>query len=331
MINVAINGLGRIGRTTLRQMLKDKAFSLIAVNDLSPINASAHLLKYDSIYGPQADKIEVKGDKLSINKKEVYYLQEKDPANIKWGKLGVDLVIDCTGLYTSFSTAKQHLESGAKKVILSYPTSDEKIKNIVLGVNENTIEPQDLIISNASCTTNCSAPIINLLNNAFSVQRGFLSTIHAYTADQRLNDSNHSDLRRARAAAVNIIPTKTGAGQAINRVIPNLKNKISSSAFRVPVITGSCIEFVAELKKNTTVQEVNKLIKNAAKKELKGIVQYSEDDLVSTDIIGNTHSAVFDSKLTQYENGLLKIAAWYDNEYGYSKRLLDLVKVISKF
>jgi glyceraldehyde 3-phosphate dehydrogenase len=331
MISVAINGLGRIGRITLRQMMKDKAFSLIAVNDLSPINASAHLLKYDSIYGPQGVKIEVRGDKLSLNKKEVYYFKEKDPANINWGKLGVDLVIDCTGLYTSYSTAKQHLDSGAKKVILSYPSSDENIKNIVLGVNEKTVERNDLIVSNASCTTNCSAPIINLLNNAFSVQRGFLSTIHAYTADQRLNDSNHSDLRRARAAAVNIIPTKTGAGQAINKVIPNLKNKISSSAFRVPVITGSCIELVTELEKKTTVQEVNKLIKNASKKELKGIIQYSEDDLVSTDIIGNMHSAVFDAKLTQYENGLLKVVAWYDNEYGYSKRLLDLVKLISKF
>jgi glyceraldehyde 3-phosphate dehydrogenase len=330
MINVAINGLGRIGRTTLRQILKDKAFNLIAVNDLSPINNVAHLLKYDSIYGPAKERIEVEGDKLLLNKKTVHYFQERNPSAVNWGKMGVDLVIDCTGIYTSYSQAEEHLKSGAKSVILSYPTNDEKIKNIVLGVNENTLESTDLIVSNASCTTNCSAPIINLLHDFFSVKRGFLTTIHAYTADQRLNDSNHSDLRRARAAAVNIIPTKTGAGQAINRVIPGLKNKISSGSFRVPVITGSCIELLVELEKQTTAQEVNKRIKNACKSKLKGIVLYSEDELVSTDIIGNAHSAVFDAKLTEYENGLLKTVAWYDNEFGYSQRLLDLAKHINK-
>jgi glyceraldehyde 3-phosphate dehydrogenase len=330
MIKVAINGLGRIGRTTLRQMLKDKAFSIVAVNDLSPLSVSAHLLKYDSVYGVNSVSVEVKNEKLYLNKKQVHYLQEKQIENINWKKLGVDLVIDCTGIYSSFDKAQQHIKSGAKKVILSYPTSDEKIKNIVMGVNHSTIDKKDVVLSNASCTTNCSAPIIKVLNDAYTIKRGFLSTIHAYTADQRLNDSNHSDLRRARAASVNIIPTKTGASEAISRVVPEVKNKISGSAFRVPVITGSCIEFVVELEKQTSVEKVNQLIEKATKKELKNIVEYTEDAIVSSDIIGNTHSAIFDANLTQYQNGLLKVSAWYDNEYGYSTRLLDLAKYINK-
>jgi glyceraldehyde 3-phosphate dehydrogenase len=330
MIKVAINGLGRIGRTTLRQMLKDKAFSIVAVNDLSPLSVSAHLLKYDSVYGVNSVSVEVKNEKLYLNKKQVHYLQEKQIENINWKKLGVDLVIDCTGIYSSFDKAQQHIKSGAKKVILSYPTSDEKIKNIVMGVNHSTIDKKDVVLSNASCTTNCSAPIIKVLNDAYTIKRGFLSTIHAYTADQRLNDSNHSDLRRARAASVNIIPTKTGASEAIGRVVPEVKNKISGSAFRVPVITGSCIEFVVELEKQTSVEKVNLLIEKATKKELKTIVEYTEDAIVSSDIIGNTHSAIFDANLTQYQNGLLKVSAWYDNEYGYSTRLLDLAKYIYK-
>ncbi len=330
MIKVAINGLGRIGRTTLRQMLKDKAFSIVAVNDLSPLSVSAHLLKYDSVYGVNSVSVEVKNEKLYLNKKQVHYLQEKQIENINWKKLGVDLVIDCTGIYSSFDKAQQHIKSGAKKVILSYPTSDEKIKNIVMGVNHSTIDKKDVVLSNASCTTNCSAPIIKVLNDAYTIKRGFLSTIHAYTADQRLNDSNHSDLRRARAASVNIIPTKTGASEAIGRVVPEVKNKISGSAFRVPVITGSCIEFVVELEKQTSVEKVNQLIEKATKKELKTIVEYTEDAIVSSDIIGNTHSAIFDANLTQYQNGLLKVSAWYDNEYGYSTRLLDLAKYINK-
>jgi glyceraldehyde 3-phosphate dehydrogenase len=330
MIKVAINGLGRIGRTTLRQIVKDKAFSVVAVNDLSPLSVSAHLLKYDSVYGINSVSVEVKNEKLYLNKKQVHYLQEKQIENINWKKLGVDLVIDCTGIYSSFDKAQQHIKSGAKKVILSYPTSDEKIKNIVMGVNHSTIDKKDVVLSNASCTTNCSAPIIKVLNDAYTIKRGFLSTIHAYTADQRLNDSNHSDLRRARAASVNIIPTKTGASEAIGRVVPEVKNKISGSAFRVPVITGSCIEFVVELEKQTSVEKVNQLIEKATKKELKNIVEYTEDAIVSSDIIGNTHSAIFDANLTQYQNGLLKVSAWYDNEYGYSTRLLDLAKYINK-
>jgi glyceraldehyde 3-phosphate dehydrogenase len=330
MIKVAINGLGRIGRTTLRQIVKDKAFSVVAVNDLSPLSVSAHLLKYDSVYGVNSVSVEVKNEKLYLNKKQVHYLQEKQIENINWKKLGVDLVIDCTGIYSSFDKAQQHIKSGAKKVILSYPTSDEKIKNIVMGVNHSTIDKKDVVLSNASCTTNCSAPIIKVLNDAYTIKRGFLSTIHAYTADQRLNDSNHSDLRRARAASVNIIPTKTGASEAIGRVVPEVKNKISGSAFRVPVITGSCIEFVVELEKQTSVEKVNQLIEKATKKELKNIVEYTEDAIVSSDIIGNTHSAIFDANLTQYQNGLLKVSAWYDNEYGYSTRLLDLAKYINK-
>jgi glyceraldehyde 3-phosphate dehydrogenase len=330
MIKIAINGLGRIGRTTLRQIVKDKAFSVVAVNDLSPLSVSAHLLKYDSVYGINSVSVEVKNEKLYLNKKQVHYLQEKQIENINWKKLGVDLVIDCTGIYSSFDKAQQHIKSGAKKVILSYPTSDEKIKNIVMGVNHSTIDKKDVVLSNASCTTNCSAPIIKVLNDAYTVKRGFLSTIHAYTADQRLNDSNHSDLRRARAASVNIIPTKTGASEAIGRVVPEVKNKISGSAFRVPVITGSCIEFVVELEKQTSVEKVNQLIQKATKKELKNIVEYTEDAIVSSDIIGNTHSAIFDANLTQYQNDLLKVSAWYDNEYGYSTRLLDLAKYINK-
>ena len=328
MIKVAINGLGRIGRTTLRQIVKDKNFTLIAVNDLSPISVSAHLLKFDSIYGGSAYTLELKDNALTIDGSTVHYFQEKDPSNLNWEKLGVDVVIDCTGIYTKYDDAYKHITSGAKKVILSYPTGDANIKNIVLGVNENTIGSEDVIVSNASCTTNCSAPIIKVLNDAFTIKRGFLSTIHAYTADQRLNDSNHSDLRRARAAAVNIIPTKTGAGEAINRVIPEVKNKISASAFRVPVITGSCIEFIVELEKETTAKDVNAAIKTIAETDMKGVLQYSEDELVSTDIIANPHSSVFDAKLTQYENGLLKIVAWYDNEFGYSTRLVDLAKYI---
>lgn len=327
-MKIAINGLGRIGRVTMRHILDDSSLELVAVNDLVDIETVAHLIEFDSVYRGLNKPISAHGDTLVIDGKEIVYTQIKNPSEAKWGTLGVDVVIDCTGIFKTYEAAHQHIDAGAKKVVLSYPTSDAKIKSVVLGVNDKDIQNDDKIISNASCTTNCSAPIIKLIHNKWGIKRGFLSTIHAFTADQNINDAAHKDLRRARAASTNIIPTSTGAAKAISLVFPEVEGKIDGSAYRVPVITGSCIDVVLELEKEFSVEEINQEIKRAAENEMKNIVEYTEKPIVSSDIIGNPASSIFDAALTQDSNGLLKIVSWYDNEYGYSKRLVDLIHLL---
>lgn len=328
MINVAINGFGRIGRVTLRQLLKNDVFNVVAINDLNDSKMSAHLIEFDSVYRGIGETVNCDESSITIGSHRINYTQIRNPLEAKWKAFKVDLVIDCTGIYKTYEAALQHIEAGAKKVLLSYPIDDKKIKSIVLGVNNKELSKDDLVISNASCTTNCAAPILKLIHDKFGIKRGFLSTIHAYTADQNLNDSAHKDFRRSRASATNIIPTSTGAAKALALVIPEIEGKIDGSAYRVPVITGSCIDVVLELEKTFTCEDINKEIKRASENEMRGVVRYTDKEIVSSDIIADAHSSIFDSKLTQESNGLLKIVSWYDNEFGYSNRLVDLCEIL---
>jgi len=333
-IRVAINGFGRIGRMVLKAGLNDKDIEFAAVNDLTDNKTLAHLFKYDSAQGRFNGTIEATDRGLIINGKKIKVLAEKDPAKLPWKDLKVDAVIESTGFFTTRKGASMHLTAGAKKVLVSAPCKcdpgEEPVKTLVMGVNDNIYKGENLV-SNASCTTNCTAPMVKVLNDNLKVVRGFLTTVHAYTADQRLVDAPHRDLRRARAAAHNIVPTTTGAAKAVTETIPELKGKLDGIAIRVPVITGSATDFVCEVKKETTKEEINKLFREAAKKELKGVLAYSEEPLVSSDIIGNSHSVIFDALSTNVIDGkLIKILGWYDNEYGYSCRMIDMIKVIMK-
>ena len=325
-IKVAINGFGRIGRMVFLASLKNSNVEVIAVNDLTDNKTLAHLLKHDSVQGHFEGTVESKEDALIVNGKEIKSFEEKDPANLPWGKLGIDVVVESTGFFRKKEDMMKHIEAGAKKVLLSAPPKDP-IKTIVKGVNDELVDKnKDVLISNASCTTNCLAPMVKVINDNFKIKRGFLTTVHAYTSDQRLIDAPHSDLRRARAAAVNIIPTTTGAAKAVGIVIPELKGKLDGIAIRVPVTTGSVTDFVVEVEKETSIEEVNKVFKKAAEKELKGILEYSEEPLVSTDIIHNSHSCIFDSEMTNVIEGkTIKLLGWYDNEWGYSNRMVDLI------
>lgn len=323
-MRIAINGLGRIGRPVLKLAL-EKGIKVVAVNDLAPINTLAYLLKYDSVYGPYSGKIKVKGDFLKINGKKIKVFSKSDPSLLPWKDLNIDYVVECTGVFKDKESASKHLKAGAKKVIISSPSKDADI-TIVLGVNNKSLKPEHKIISMASCTTNCLAPLAKVLNDKFGIKKGFMTTIHAYTNDQRTLDLDHKKLRRGRAAGINIIPTTSGATTATAQVIPSLKNKIDGLAFRVPVACGSIVDFVAELKKKPTQKQINNSLKKSAKKEMKGIIQYSEQELVSSDIIGNPYSCIIDSLSTQVIGNTVKILAWYDNEYGYSTRMIELLK-----
>jgi glyceraldehyde 3-phosphate dehydrogenase len=329
---IGINGFGRIGRITFRainQRQKDK-LEVVAINDLTDTRTNAHLLKWDSTYGPYPGKVEAGEDAIIIDGRQVKVLSERDPANIPWRDYGVDIVIESTGLFTDATKAAAHLQGGARKVIISAPAKNEDV-TIVLGVNEERYDPaQHKIISNASCTTNGIAPIVKVLHENFGVNKGLMTTIHAYTNDQRIQDMFHKDLRRARAAATNIIPTTTGAATAVTVVIPELKGKLHGLAFRVPVVTVSVIDFVAELAREVTVEEVNQAFKTAAEGSLKGILAYCEEPLVSSDFIGNPNSSIVDAPSTMVIAGnMVKILAWYDNEWGYSCRLADLAAYIA--
>ncbi|HEY82886.1 MAG TPA: type I glyceraldehyde-3-phosphate dehydrogenase [Dehalococcoidia bacterium] len=329
---IGINGFGRIGRITFRainQRQKDK-LEVVAVNDLTDTRTNAHLLKWDSTYGPYPGKVEAGEDAIIIDGKRVKVLSERDPANIPWRDYEVDIVIESTGLFTDATKAAAHLQGGAKKVLISAPAKNEDV-TLVLGVNEDRYDPaQHKVISNASCTTNGIAPIVKVLHENFGVNKGLMTTIHAYTNDQRIQDMFHKDLRRARAAATNIIPTTTGAATAVTVVIPELKGKLHGLAFRVPVVTVSVIDFVAELAKDVTVEEVNQAFKAAAEGTLKGILAYCEEPLVSSDFIGNPNSSIVDAPSTMVIAGnMVKILAWYDNEWGYSCRLADLAAYIA--
>ncbi len=329
-IKVAINGFGRIGRLAFRLLHDHPDVELVAVNDLADNATLIHLLKFDSTHGRFKGSLSLDGDYLVVNNHKVLGLAERDPEQLPWGKLGIDLVLECTGIFRSKDKAGKHLTAGAKRVLISAPAKGEDIKTIVLGVNGDLLSADDTIISNASCTTNCLAPMVKVLEEQFGIDKAFVTTVHAYTADQRLQDAPHSDLRRARAAAVNIVPTTTNAGTALALVIPAMEGKIFASAVRVPVIDGSLTEINALLKKDVSVEDINLAFKNAAEGALKGILEYSEDELVSTDIVGNPYSCIFDSKLTQSAGNFIKITGWYDNESGYSNRLRDLILKIKE-
>jgi len=327
MINVAINGFGRIGRLVLRIGLKEKKLNFVAINDLTDAKTLAHLLKYDTAHGIFDAEVEAGKDYIKVDGKKIIIISEKDPTKLPWKKLNVDVVVESTGKFTKESDLRPHLDCGAKKVLLSAPGKGGDVKTIVIGANED--EVKDLkFLSIASCTTNSLVPVVEVLDKEFGIESGFISTIHAYTNDQRLLDLPHKDLRRGRAAPVNIIPTTTGAAKAVAEVYPKFKGKFDGLAFRVPVPCGSITDFTCLLKKETTVEAVNKAMKKASETYLKGILEYSEEPLVSSDIIGNKHSSIFDSELTKVNGKLVKVCAWYDNEWGFSARMVDMLKLM---
>ena len=331
-VKVGINGFGRIGRNYFRAALaKGSDIDIVAVNDLTDNTALAHLLKYDSIAGRLDAVVELDGDKIIVNGKAITVFEQRDPANLPWGDLGVDIVIESTGHFTKSEDAQKHIAAGAKKVIVSAPATGSDVATLVLGVNEGTYDPAvHSIISNASCTTNCLAPLAKVFLDNFGIERGLMTTVHAYTADQNLQDGPHKDLRRARAAAANIIPTSTGAAKALGLVIPELVGKLDGYALRVPVITGSITDLTLTTTANVTVDEVNAAYKAAAEGALKGILKYTEDEIVSSDIVGDPHSSIFDAGLTKVIGNQVKVASWYDNEWGYSNRLVDLTEYVAE-
>lgn len=330
-IKVAINGFGRIGRNFLRASLGSKDIEFVAINDLTDARTLAHLLKYDSVHGILDATVEGKDDAIIVDGRKIKVLAKKDPGELPWKDMGVQVVVESTGYFTDKATASKHISAGAKKVIISAPAKDPDI-TIVMGVNEKDYDPKKHhIMSNASCTTNCLAPVAKVLMDSFGIERGLMSTTHAYTNDQRLLDLPHKDLRRARAAALSIIPTTTGAARAIGLVIPSLKGKLDGMAFRVPTVNVSVVDLVAELKRDTDEGEVNSAFKSASEKELKGVLAYTEEPLVSIDFNGNPFSAIIDGTLTKViEKRMVKVIAWYDNEWGYSCRIRDLLLYLSK-
>ena len=330
---VAINGFGRIGRAVARILIERGKMDLVAINDLADAKSLAHLFKYDTVMGPWKGTVEVKDGNLVINGKTIKVLAVKSPAELPWKEMGVSIVVESTGIFREKESPKggygDHLKAGAKKVVLTVPAKDAIEATVVLGVNDNIITPQTQCISNASRTTNCLAPLTKALNDAFGVEKGLMVTIHGYTNDQRVADMIHKDLRRARAAAMNIIPTTTGAAKAVGKVIPELSGKLDGYALRVPVIDGSCVDLVADLKKEVTADEVNAAVKAAAEGPLKGILAYCDEPIVSSDIIGNPHSSIFDSLCTMAMGRTVKVVSWYDNEWGYSCRTVDIMEKIA--
>lgn len=332
-VKIGINGFGRIGRNFLRAALAQGAdLDIVAVNDLTDNKTLAHLLKYDSVGGVLAEDVSYTADSITVGDKTIKVFEERDPANLPWGELGVDIVIESTGRFTKAEDAKKHVAGGAKKVLISAPATGDDV-TVVMGVNEGDYDPANhVIISNASCTTNCLAPLAKVFNDAFGIERGFMMTAHAYTADQNLQDGPHSDLRRARGAAINIVPASTGAAKAIGHVLPELNGKLSGSSYRVPVPTGSIVDLtIVTPAEGLTVEQVNAAYKAAAEDgRLAGYLQYTEDPIVSSDIQGNPHSSIFDSELTNVSGNLVKVSAWYDNEWGYSNRLVDLTEYVAE-
>jgi len=328
-IRVGINGFGRIGRNFFRAVLASGAdIELVGANDLTDNATLAHLLKYDSILGRLPYEVKATGDEITVNGKTFKALAERDPAKLPWGDLGADVVLESTGFFTDATKAKAHIEAGAKKVIISAPAKNEDV-TVVMGVNHEDYDPaKHAIISNASCTTNCLAPMAKVLHDAFTIERGLMTTIHAYTQDQNLQDGPHKDLRRARAAALNVVPTSTGAAKAISLVLPELKGKLDGYALRVPIPTGSATDLTVTLGREVTVEEVNAAVKAAADGPLKGILTYTEDEIVSSDIVTDPASCIFDSGLTKVIGDQVKVVGWYDNEWGYSNRIVDLVKLV---
>ncbi|MDX5346759.1 MAG: type I glyceraldehyde-3-phosphate dehydrogenase [Hymenobacteraceae bacterium] len=329
-IKVAINGFGRIGRLTFKALLTKENVEVVAINDLTDPKTLAHLLKYDSVHGRFPGDVKAEEGGINVNGKSIKIYAEREPKNLPWGDLGVDVVLESTGRFVDEKGAGGHLEAGARKVVISAPAKGD-IPTVVLGVNEDTLTGNETIMSNASCTTNCLAPMAKVLDDAFGIEKGYITTVHAYTADQNLQDAPHSDLRRARAAAYSIVPTSTGAAKAVGLVLPHLNGKLDGIAMRVPIPDGSLTDLTVVLKKEATKEEINAAMKKAAESgALKGILEYTEDPIVSIDIVGNTHSCIFDAKLTSVSGTLAKVVGWYDNEAGYSNRAADLIERIGK-
>ncbi len=335
---VAINGFGRIGRAVARILMNTPELELVAINDLTDAKTNAHLFKYDSAMGRWDGTATAEGDSLVINGKKIKCLNEKAPSKLPWKDMGVQVVVESTGVFTSRESEKggygDHLKAGAKKVVLTVPSKDEIDAMIVMGVNDDKLSKEHNCVSNASCTTNCLAPLAKVIHNAFGIEKGLMTTVHAYTNDQRVNDLVHKDLRRARAAAVNIIPTTTGAARAVGKVIPDLNGKLDGFSLRVPVIDGSIVDLVVELKKEVTVEEVNAAVKKAAEGEMKGILVYCDEPIVSSDIVKNPASSIFDALSTMVipkgKGKMVKVLSWYDNEWGYSNRTVDMMKKLAK-
>ena len=334
-MKIAINGFGRIGRNVFKIAFADKDIEIVGINDLTDPKTLAHLLKYDSNYGVYDKSVAVDGDAIVVDGKKIPVFAERSPANLPWKDLGVDVVIESTGVFTVAEGPKggykDHIKAGAKKVVLTVPAKDKIDQTIVLGVNDDQLALSHEAFSNASCTTNCLAPIAKVLDDNFGIVKGLMTTVHAYTNDQVMLDQPHKDLRRARAGAVSIIPTTTGAARAVSEVIPSLKGKLNGMAMRVPVPTGSVVDLVVELEKDASVEEINAAMKAASEGSMKGILEYTEDPIVSRDIVGNHHSSIFDAQLTmKMGDKLVKVLSWYDNEMGYSHRVVDLVKKLVK-
>lgn len=325
MIKVAINGFGRIGRSFTRAIQKHNNIELVAINDLADTETLAHLLKYDSVHRTYEGTVSSSENELVIDGKTIKVFSEKDPNNLPWNDLGIDVVIESSGKFLVKDLAQAHINAGAKKVILSAPPKSDDVKTVVLGINDNIIDGTEQIISNASCTTNAAAPLIKVLHDHYHIESAYITTVHSYTSDQTLHDAPHRDLRRARAGALSIIPTTTGAAKAITKIFPDLDGRLGGCGIRVPVPNGSLIDISLVLKEDASAEEINQAFKTAAKNELKGILQYTEDPIVSIDIVGNPHSCIFDADLTSITGHMVKVVGWYDNEMGYSNRLADLI------
>jgi len=328
-INVGLNGFGRIGRLVLRRMIQEGGFNVVGINDITDAKTLAHLFKYDSVHGVYKGDVSYNDKGISIDGKTLPVTSETHPSKLAWKELGATVVVEGTGVFTSREKMSMHLTAGAKKVLLTAPAKDDIDATVVVGVNDSVLTGKEQLVSNASCTTNCLAPMVKVLHDAFGIEQGFMTTIHSYTNDQRVLDLPHRDLRRARAAALSIIPTTTGAARTVGKVIPELKGKLDGHSLRVPTPNGSITDFVAVLKKPATKEQVNEAMKKAAGTSMKGILEYTEDEMVSTDIIGNPHSCILDSKLTMAQGNVAKVYGWYDNEWGFSCRVIDLLKLIA--
>ena len=330
-VKVGINGFGRIGRLVFRQAMDNPKFEIVAINDLCDTATLAHLLKYDSTHKKFNGEVSVDGNNIVVNGRTITITAERDPANLPWKELGCDIVVESTGIFTKREAAAKHIAAGAKKVIISAPAKDKVDATVVLGVNEDVITGDEEILSNASCTTNCLAPMVKVLNDSFGIVKGFMTTVHAYTNDQNILDLPHKDLRRARSAASSIIPTSTGAAKAIGEVIPELAGVLDGFAMRVPVPDGSVTDLTVILKREASKEEVNAAMKAAAEGPMRGYLEYSTDPIVSSDIVGNPHSCIFDSPLTMSSGTMVKVVGWYDNELGYSTRVVDLLEIYSNY
>ena len=328
-IKIAINGFGRIGRNLFRLLINHPQIEVVAINDLADTATMAHLLKYDSVHGKLSETISHNEDHLIVNDTQIVFLHEKDITKLNWKPFDVDFVIEATGKHKTADLLKHHIKNGAKRVILSVPPEDNEIKTVVLGVNESILNGSELIVSNASCTTNNAAPMVKVINELCGLDKAFITTVHSYTTDQSLHDQPHKDLRRARGAAQSIIPTTTGAAKALTKIFPEFEGKIGGGGIRVPVPDGSLTDITCYVNRDVSVEEINEAFKKAAENQLKGIIEYTEDPIVSVDVLGNTHSCLFDAQLTTVLGRMVKIVGWYDNEIGYSSRLIDLIQFIS--